>query len=458
MSSTSLPRRARPGRFLTIFPLTLALAACATTEFTRPTPDLAGSFAASAPGRSASGAWWQSFRDPTLDGLIRQGLSRNLSIQEAIAAIDAAEAAAQITRAADLPGVSAGANASRAESTQGGITESTSATLSTSWMIDIFGGNRAARAAAVAEWEAAKLSQEVARRTVAAAVTSAYIDLRFYQESIALTRQSITSRQETLNLTRDMVEVGQASRLDQLQAEQAVAQAQASLPALEIGFDRSLNRLASLVNSRSATLRPQLQKGASQPSARFKPSVGLPADVIRARPDVAIAEKGLAAAAARVGVAEAAFWPSVTLSGSITPANIRGGANPTSWAIGPQINLPIFTGGANKARLSAAEANAVQAELKWRGSVLNAVEEVENGLSAWNRGASNVAAQRRLVANAQETVSLAREAWGSGQTDFFTVLDAERNLLSARSALAGAVRDLAAGYVSLSVAAGSPLQ
>jgi len=454
LSDKSVPAR----RFLTVLPLTLALSACVTTEFTQPRADVARAFAASAPGRTATAPWWQSFRDNRLDALIAQGLARNLSIEEAIAVIDEAEAGTRLTRSAALPGLQAGAAAQRGNAQGEDVFESTSATLSTSWMLDIFGGNRASRAAALAELQAAQLSVDVARRSVASAIATTYIDLRFFQESIALTRQSIASRNETLELTRSMQDMGQANRLDVLQAEQAVVQAEAELPTLQIGYDQALNRLATLTASRTAALRPGLQSGAAQPAARFSPSVGVPAEVIRLRPDIRVSERRLAAAAARVGVAEAAFWPSVSLSGSITPTNVSGGLNPTTWALGPQINLPIFTGGANRANLSAAQSRAVQAEIDWRASVLDAVEEVENGLVAFNRGASNVAVQRRLVATGQETVTLAREAWQAGQTDFFTVLDAERTVLAARTALASAVRDHAAGYVALSIAAASPQQ
>lgn len=453
---TVAPRRM--GRALAALPLTLALASCTTTGFVAPTPDVAPSFAAQAPARSAQGPWWLSFRDAELDRLIGQGLARNLSIEEAVALIDEAEAAARLTRASDLPNVQAGGAATRGNLQGTGVTETTSATLSTSWLIDIFGGNRAARAASIAELEAAELSLDAARRTVTSAIALAYIDLRYYQESLALTRQSIASRNETLRLTQSMRDIGQANGLDVLQAEQAVAQAEAALPMLAIGYDQSLNRLATLTASRSAELRPALQRGSSQPTARFRPSVGVPAEVIRARPDVRIAERELAAATARVGVAEAAFWPSVSLSGTITPTNIQSGGNLTTWSLGPQINLPIFTGGANRAQLSAAESRAVQSEIRWRASVLDAIEEVENGLSSYNRGSSNVAAQRRLVEATRQTVDLGRESWRTGQADFLTVLDAERSLLDARDALAAAVRDHAASYVSISIAAAAPLK
>ncbi|WP_189682389.1 efflux transporter outer membrane subunit [Seohaeicola zhoushanensis] len=459
MSSTRFPANlVPPRRVLLSLLMATALTGCATTPFVARAPDLANSFSVAAPARTAQAPWFQSFQDRRLDELILRALARNLSIQEALAVIDEAEAGTQLARASDFPTLRAGGAAVRGDPDAiGRVSDSTSATLSTSWMLDLFGANRANRAAAVAELEAAQISEEVARRAVTAAVSSAYIDLRFFQESIALTRQSVASRKETLDLTRSMLELGQANRLDVLQAEQAVAQAEANLPSLQIGFDQSLNRLATLTASRTAELRPMLQRGSAQPVARFRPSVGVPAEVIRARPDVQVAERQLASAAARIGVAEAAFWPSVTLSGTITPTDIKGGGSLTSWSIGPQISLPIFTGGANKARLKAAEARAQQAETRWRASVLDAIEEVENGLSAYNRGAANVVAQRRLVASAQETVSLAREIYRSGQSTFFTVLDAERNLLSARAALASAVRDHAAGYVAVSVAAAAPL-
>ncbi|MEF9605462.1 TolC family protein, partial [Paracoccus sp. PXZ] len=165
------------------------------------------------------------------------------------------------------------------------------------------------------------------------------------------------------------------------------------------------------------------------------------------------AERNLAAAAADVGEAQAAFYPRLTLSGSITPTNIGGGGSSSkSWGFGPQISLPLFTGGANQAQLSAAQARAEQARLAWQASVLGAVEEVENALAGYNRDARAVAAQSRLVENARETVNLTRSSYELGEADFFPVLDAERSLLSARQELASAVRQQALNFVALSAA------
>ncbi len=348
------------------------------------------------------------------------------------------------------------ATAGRSRGETGLVGSSTGGTFTASWAVDLFGGQRAARVEAAAIRDAAWASADVARLTVAAAIATAYVDLRFQQESIALTRRSIASRRETLTLTRERMEIGDGNQLEVLQAEQVVAQAEAALPDLEVGFDQALNRLATLLDQRTAQLRAELQKGAAQPRARFRASVGLPAEVIRARPDVREAELNLLAAAARIGVAEAAMYPSVSLAGNIGVTRPGGGGSLRPWSFGPQINLPIFTGGANRAKLRGAEARAEQAHLGWRATVLKAVEEVENALASYNRDSRNIAAQARLVSTTESMLAIARETYQAGQSDFLTVLDAERGIFDARLALAGAVHKAALSHIRLNVAAAAP--
>lgn len=432
---------------------TLALAACAGGSYTAPRAELANAFAGNSPARRAgANAWWGAFRDKQLDALVAAGLRRNLDVLTAVATIREAQANARLTGANDLPQVDASGAASRAQGQAGGIGESSSATLGVSWLIDLFGQNRAARAGASARLDAAYLSAEVSRLTVASAIAQAYVDARYYQQAITLTRQSLDSRKRSLAMTRTQDQFGSATRLEVLQAEQLVTQAEAALPGLEVGFDQSVNRLATLTAGRSAEIAAQLRRGGGQPRAAYKASVGVPAEVIRVRPDVRMAERSLAAAAAGVGEAEAAFYPRLTLSGSITPTNISGGGSSKTWSFGPQITLPLFNA-ANQANLSAAQARAEQARLAWQASVLNAVEEVENALAGYNRDARAVTSQSRLVDNARETVGLTRSAWDLGESDFFPVLDAERSLLSARQELASALRDQAVNFIKLSAAA-----
>ena len=433
---------------------TLALAACSPGAYTAPKAELSTRFASDSPARRAgANAWWAAFRDKNMDTLVAAGLARNLDVQTAVAVIREAEANARLVGANDLPQINVTGSANRGISESAvQISENSSATLGISWLIDIFGANRAARRGASAQVDAAYLSAEVARLTVASAVASAYVDLRYYQTALTLTKQSLDSRKRTLALTREQDFLGSVSRVEVLQAEQLVTQAEADLPALEVGFDQSVNRLATLTAGRSADLAARLRKGGGQPRAAYRASVGVPADVVRVRPDVGVAERNLAAAVASVGEAEAAFYPKLTLTGSVTPIDLSGGGSVKTWGFGPQISVPLFTGGANRAQLSAAQARAEQARLAWHASVLKAVEEVENALAGYNRDGRSVAAQERLVANASESVSLARTSYELGEAGFFPVLDAERTLLSARQELANAVRQQALNFVALSAA------
>ncbi|WP_444429839.1 TolC family protein [Rhodobacter capsulatus] len=184
----------------------------------------------------------------------------------------------------------------------------------------------------------------------------------------------------------------------------------------------------------------------------------MPADVLRTRPDVRLAERNYAAAVYDIGVAKAAFYPSVTLSGSVTPTHVRDANTIRYWAVGPSLNLPIFTGGANQANLRGAEARAVQAKLAWEKAVLTAIDEVESALAAYNRDGRNIAAQTHLVATSAETLELSRTNYSLGEGDFMTVLDAERSYLSAQQSAAAAEWSRAADFITLSIAAAGGLR
>lgn len=433
------------------------LAACGTTlplPYSAPKADVADRFAGNSPARRAgANTWWAAFRDPQLDRLVNEGLARNLDVMSAVAAIREAEANARLVGANDLPQVTGSASAQRGDSNgTGSVSETTSGTLGVSWMVDVFGANRAARRGAGADLDAAYLSADVARLTVVSAIATAYVDARYYQSMRSLTRQSLDSRKQSLRLTEQQDVLGASTRLDVLQAEQLVTQAEAAIPPLETGFDQSVNRLATLTDSTSAKVAAALKSG-GQPRAHYSASVGVPADVIRARPDVRMAERQFASAMAGVDEAKANFYPQLTLSGSVTPLDISGGGSMKTWGFGPQLSVPLFTGGANRARLSAAQARAEQSRLAWRSSVLGAVEEVENALAGYNRDSRLVASQTKLVDNAVETVSLSRESYEYGESEFFPVLDAERQLLSSRQELAGALRQQSLNFIKLSAAA-----
>lgn len=418
-------------------------------------------------GEVTTAPWWTAFNDSRLNSYVQQGLSQNLDVLQALERINQAEANVVEAGAGALPSLDLGAQARRSGARELGGTPSAAATASqtsvsggptASWFLDLFGLYRRSKEAALASLDAAYAAVDVSRLSLLQAVVSAYIDVRYYQERIALARQNLDSRRETLELTRLQLEAGAASRLDVVQAEGLVNSTIAEIPALETAFRGAAHRVATLLGLPASSLIPELQKGAPQPVARFNVKAGIPADLIRNRPDIRAAERQLAAAVAQIGVAEAQLYPSITLGGSITPSYTRvgGGAESglLSWSFGPSISLPIFDGGALKARVSAAESAAREAYLDWKQTVLNAVEETENALAAVARDARTVNALRDTVRSYEEALDLATASYRDGASSLLDVLDAQRQVSTAQTNLAQAVQQAAQDFVSLNVAIG----
>lgn len=414
-------------------------------------------------GDVSTNAWWTAFNDRMLNGYVQQGLSQNLDVLQALERINQAQASVVIAGAPGLPAVTVAADASRAGArgfrTTPNISPTTSArgVVDASWFLDLFGRYKRSRESALAQLDAAYAGVDVARLTLLSQVAGAYIDVRFFQERIALANQNLASRRETLDLTRLQLEAGAASRLDVVQAEGLVNSTIAELPGLETSFRGASHRVATLLGLPASTLIPELQKGARQPVARFNAKAGVPADLVRNRPDIRAAERQLAAAVADIGVAQSQLYPSISLGGSITPTYARTGSADTrllSWSFGPALNLPIFDGGQLKANVTASESLAREAYLIWKQTVLNGVEEVENALAAIARDARTVAALRDTVASYDEALELATASYRDGASSLLDVLDAQREVSTAQASLAAAVQQMAQDFVSLNVAVG----
>jgi multidrug efflux system outer membrane protein len=411
--------------------------------------------------------WWESFRDRRLNDLVHQGLGENLTVRQALERITAAEENVIVAGAGALPslGASADANASgqdgnylrRTSGRDSSSTKSLNAGLSASWLLDFFGQYRRSKEAANAALDAAYDDVGVARLAYLSDLVSSYVNARYYQEALALNRKNLVSRRETLKLTNEIKEAGAASNLDVLQAEGLVNQTLADLPALETGFHQAANHIATLLGVPASTITSSLIKGSSQPMPRYATRTGVPADLIRNRPDIRAAERRLQAATASIGIAEADLYPSIELGGSIgATRNFTKAAtgNLTSWSFGPTLSLPIFNGGSLKAQVKIARSEAEQQYLTWKSTVLQAVEEVENAQTALIRDGQTVAALRKVVSTFEQTLNLARESYRGGASTILDVLDAERNVADARLALASAIRQLARDYVALNVAIG----
>ena len=438
---------------LTALAVPALLAACTVgPDFKSPGIPLANSFAegAHAPiGDAAAQQWWLQFNDKMLNQLVAAAMRQNLDVRTALVRIDEAQAAARATGLAGL--VSGGVTGQWTR--QGGdnipVSETRSAGFNPSIIIDLFGSQQRQREAALANLRATELSVGTARLAVLSALVSSYLDLRYFQQALALTRGTISSQAETLELVRGQFGAGASTQLDVAQAEAAYNQARANLPGLESGYYSALYSIATLLAVPVQTIQTQLQAGGRQPNVYAGAGAGIPADLLRNRPDVRSTEESYAAAVARVGVSEAALYPSLSLGGNV---GISNGVN--TWSFGPTVSIPLLNMPVLLANRDQAIAQAEQARLAWRASVLGAVEEVQSSQSAYIRARSEVSALQGSVTSFSRVVDLSQQTYDAGATTLLDLLNGQRSLSSAQLSLAASVRDMAANWAALQVAAG----
>ncbi len=375
--------------------LGLLVAGCAVgTDYQRPEVAMETRFVggnAEQIGAVATQQWWLNYKDSNLTSLVTRGLAQNLDVIAAGERIRQAQAELRTT------GVNAAADGSLTGSvtTSGGDgTNGTSTvesgTLGASLVIDLFGGIRREREAAVASLTAARAEEETVRLAWLAELIAAYSDARYYQEAIALTRTDIATREETVSITRSQFNAGAATEYEVAEARALLSTARADLPQFAALFDANVYAIATLLNEPAGPIKAQMQKGAPQLSSPGDARTGVPADLLRNRPDVRSAEADLAAAVANVGVAEAALYPALSLSGTVGRTDAT-----DAWSFGPQLSLPVFNQGLLKASRDAQLSVARQAEIAWRASINEAVEDIQVAQSNLTRAPEGAAAANR---------------------------------------------------------------
>ncbi len=404
-----------------------------------------------APGVPADlSRWWDSFDDPLLTRLIAEASAGNLDLAISSARLVQARESLIQARAGLVPtaGTSAGANRSIGP---GADTTRFSVGADASWEVDLFGRIRRGVEAAGAEAEGAWYDREALRAAIAAEVATNYIEARLAQERLALAWDSLAISDDNLQIAGWRVQAGLASSLDAEQARAARASNAASIPNIENSFASATYRLAVLTGRAPGALTAELSDARPIPQGPDEIAAGIPADTLRQRPDIRAAERSLAAATARVGVAEAQLYPGLRLSGSIGTAAFSLGNlfSAITGSILGGIDQTLFDGGRLRSQLRSQEAATDAALASYRRSVLTGLEDVENALLALN-GARVRQAQLAIALDAANSSAiLARVQYRSGLTDFRTLLDAERSLLSARDGMAGSRGDEARAIVQL---------
>lgn len=442
--------------------------------------------------------WWLTFDDPTLTGLIDKGITGNLNLKQAVMRVLEARQGIATARAAGLPSLGGNASYQREQLGAKGILQSkgvyqdlnsladrlkpydatvpglgtdivnggdqaldsiTGPTnlyqygLDASWELDLFGRVRRSVEQARAQAEAQSEALNDALVLLESEIVQSYVQLRGAQSLKASQEEDVKAAQDNLELTRRRQQNGLTTELDVDQARTQFDDARRQLPAYDGQVQQAMNSLSVLTGEAPGAVDDQLRQPKPLPQIPKVVDVGVPSALARRRPDIRQAEASLHAATAGVGVAVAQFYPDISLTGNIGMRALDA-SYLTNWAshfysAGPAISLPIFSGGRLTASLTLARAGQQAAVLNYRGTVLNALREVEDALVSYRTDRASRDLLQDTLDSAQVTWDLSRNQYDHGLTTYINVLTAERTVLADRQALVQANVQLVNDIVSL---------
>jgi outer membrane protein, multidrug efflux system len=414
--------------------------------------------------------WWQRFDDPTLTQLVEDALKTNLTLQLAVANLRQARAARGIAVAGLWPEITVSGEYLR-ETTSGPTQPSkgTGATVVPSqnlyqagfdavWEIDIFGGQRRNVESADAGVQAAIEGISNVQVTIAAEVALNYVQLRGYQQQIAIAQKSLKAMRNTELITRQKAGAGFSSALDVANAEASVATTEAQIPVFETSARQSIYALSILLARPPADLLKQLTPTGGIPGVPAQIPAGLPSDLLRRRPDIRQAEAQLHSATAQIGVATADLIPKFSLTGAVSwQSNLLNSwwtvASRTS-SFGPSVTWPIFQGGAIVSNIRVQEALRDQAFITYRQTVLGAFQDVENALIAFAKEQEHYKSLKDSVAANSKAFDLSLKLYTEGMLEFLNVLVAQNSLYAAQNALVQSNSNISTDLIALYKALG----
>jgi multidrug efflux system outer membrane protein len=388
--------------------------------------------------------WWQVFQDPTLQELIRTALKQNYNLQLATERINAGRAQVQITRSNLFPQVTGNGDFSGGKEHNFQTTSNfLTLTADAAFQLDFFGKLRRATEASRAELLATEDARQTVILTLVSDVASDYFTLLQLDLQLQITKQTVTTQEDSVKLTKFRVEHGVATKLEVLQAQQVLDTANAQIPDLERQIAQEENAISILLGN-----YPQgVLRGHTLVEQVLPPEVppGLPSTLLERRPDIRQAEQVLVAANAEIGVAKAQFFPQISLTGSGGGAFGRSSAfsglmssQLGTWAYGAQVSQPIFTGGALRGNLRFAKSQHEQALISYRQAIQQAFGDVSDALIGYQKNHEVRLRQEQTVADLQESVRLSIMRYRGGTTTYLEVLDGQRSLFSAELVLAQA--------------------
>lgn len=413
--------------------------------------------------------WWKNFEDPLLDSLVIEGLQNNFSVQMAVRRINIAANQVRQVMSGYYPSVNLnggytyGRNAGAISGSH--IKSSTSSYFSLgadmSWEIDLFGRITSQVKGKKANLNVSKADYEGTMLSIAANIATYYVNLRTFQDNLAVTKEHLASQSKVVEIAKARFEAGLVSKLDVTQAETVYYSTEAKIPQLETSINESINALAVLLGVYPETIRPRLVYKGSHPRLQHLVSTGFPADLLRRRPDIIEAEAQLAVYAAQIGIAKKDFLPSLSLNGSIGVAAHKPkdlfGKNSLEYSIAPTLSWNLFDGFSRKYALREAREQMEEGIDNYNLIVLTAVNEVDNAMSSYLASLQIIDSNSNGLKQSSESFDLSVNLYKQGLTPFSNVVDAQINTLSYANSLLSARGEALVSLVNLYKALGGSI-
>lgn len=413
----------------------------------------------------ASDKWWQSMGDPVLDQLIEMAEANNLDIHQSLINIQQANLSLKRTRSAYFPTV--GLDASWTKGRNSGMTGPQNGRasgydyfdlgLSASWEIDLFGRIKSRADANKADIDLSKADRASMVLSICASVAKNYFTLRCYQQQLEVALDHINSQEHVQEITEARYQAGLASSLDVAQARTIVLSTKATVPRLKALIESQINTIATLCGVYPDALPAEVALHGVLPDPALSAPVGVPADLLRRRPDIVASEYSLRRLAANIGVAKKDFLPTLSITGQIgTSARNLGDLfknESFTYSVTPQLSWTIFEGMARKYAVDAAKLDLQSAVDGYNQTVMQAVGEVNDNLSLYQSALEEMDLEKEVIAQSEKTLELAMDRYKLGLSDFTNVANAQLTLLENRNALlsakSNALNDLVSLYQSL---------
>jgi multidrug efflux system outer membrane protein len=448
------------------------LAGCAVgPNYKAPDISAPAQFASAATGgfseSDVQGEFWKLFNEPVLDDLVAAALSENKDLDQARASLLASRASRRIVGFDSYPTITAGASRFRAMQSEHQLPgfaredrkfENADAGFDASWELDLFGRVRRGREAARADVQAAAAELRNAQVTVTAEVARNYFVLRGLQEQLGVATRNAQNQRQTLELTQVRLDAGRGTELDRSRAEAQLKTTLASIPPLQASIATTIYRLSVLTGRVPDSLSATLTTSQPLPALPQLNAIGSPDALLRRRPDIRSAERNLAGATARIGIAVGDLFPRVTFFGSVGynaggPRDL-GDPGTDTYSYGPSISWAAFDLGRVRARIDVAKAQTQAALAFYESTVLTALEETEGALVTYGHAQTRRATLEEASAASSRAANLARQRFEGGLASFLEVLDAERDALSVQDSLAQSRTQTATSLIAVYKALG----